>query len=358
MLENKFFIAGSGYFSVAKKGNAIIQSFLDFDVEVVDSHAAKVAEVLQELQQVHDALRTVSLFSPRKVVCYKNVTFFGDDAAMKSEAVQAWVQKIQQALVQFSEVGFLLTTGAIDRRLKIVKWFLENCHSEIFDEPKRVDCERHILARIGHMGKKIKPDGLNQLLQYTGNNLGIIDGELDKLLLYAHGKNEITREDIEAVGVDLHGDTFFETVDLFFGDASEPFLCGIRRYFLHQEEGRPLLAALQNRTRLLIQLRYFYENDGVEKISKPVLEQLKNRYAAVYGRVDGGILAQNPWYLGKLMEIAQKCSHRDWIQVQVALLHATVDLAEHYSQQRVIFERLYFYRKSFSSAQRLENVGV
>ncbi|MDR1906969.1 MAG: hypothetical protein LBQ03_02015 [Puniceicoccales bacterium] len=71
-------------------------------------------------------------------------------------------------------------------------------------------------------------------------------------------------------------------VYLFFSDSAERFLHSIRHYFLYQEEGRPLLAALQNGTRLLIQLRYFYENGGVKKISKSILEQFKDRYAGIY----------------------------------------------------------------------------
>jgi DNA polymerase-3 subunit delta len=347
MLENKFFIGGSDYFSVDQKGNAIVQSFSNFDIEVIEGNGIKIAEVLEELQRVHGALRTISMFSPRKFIWYRNVTFFSDDVAIKSEDIQNWLQNIQQILVQLPEVGFLLTTAAIDRRLKIVKWFLENCQSEICEEQKQVGCERHILSRIRSVEKAIKSDSLGQLLQYTGNDLGIIDSELDKLLLYTHGKDEITREDIEAIAVDFRRDDFFETVDLFFEDSPEQFFKSVRRYFLYQDEGRPLLAALQNRTRLLIQLRYFYENDGVKKISKLVLEQLKNRYTAIYREEGGGILAQNPWYLGKLLEIAKKCSLEGWIQIQVALLRAVIDLAEHYNRQQAIFEQLYFYKKCF-----------
>ncbi|MDR1906990.1 MAG: DNA polymerase III subunit delta [Puniceicoccales bacterium] len=356
MVKNKFFIVGGDYFSVARRGDELVRSFSDFDVEVIDGGATKIAEVLQELQQVHDALRTVSMFSSQKLVWYKNVTFFSDATATKSEDVQTWIQSIQQTLAQLPEVGFLLTATNMDRRLKIVKWFLENCQSEIFDEPKKVGCEQYVLSAIKDIGKKIKSDALNKFLQYTGNDLGIIHSELDKLLLYVHEKNEITREDIEAIAIDLHSDDFFETVDLFFSDSAEQFLRSIRHYFLYQEEGRPLLAALQNRTRLLIQLRYFYENDGVKKISKSILEQLKDRYAGIYRVESGGIWGQNPWYLGKLLEIAKKCSFQDWVRFQIALLRAVVDLSEDYSHQRTVFEKLYFYQKSFSRAQKLESV--
>jgi DNA polymerase-3 subunit delta len=354
MLKSKFFVAGNDYFSVTQRGSAIVRSFSDCDVEVIDGGAEKIAEVLQELQRVYDALRTVSMFFPRKLVWYKNVTFFSDGALIKSEAIQAWIQSIQQALEQLPEVGFLLTATAVDRRLKSVKWFLENCQSEIFDERKKVDCEQYIRSTVGNCGKKITSDALDNFLQYSGNDLGIIDGELDKLLLYTHGKNEISREDVDAVAVDLRSGDFFETVDLFFDDTAEQFLRHIRRYFLYQEEGRPLLAALQNRTRLLVQLRHFYENDGIQGISKSILEQLRDRYAAIYRIKNGGIFAQNPWYLGKLFIIAKKYSIHDWIRLQLALLQAVIDLSKNYGHQQTVFENLYCYRRSFSDIQAVK----
>ncbi|MDR1906970.1 MAG: hypothetical protein LBQ03_02020 [Puniceicoccales bacterium] len=67
------------------------------------------------------------MFSSQKLVWYKNIAFFSDATATKSEDVQTWIQSIQQTLAQLPEFGFLLTAMTIDRRLKIVKWFLESC---------------------------------------------------------------------------------------------------------------------------------------------------------------------------------------------------------------------------------------
>jgi DNA polymerase-3 subunit delta len=337
MLENKFFIAGSDYFSIDKRGAAIVQTFSNREVEIIDSNAIKIAEALQELQQVLESLRTISMFSSQKFVWYKNVTFLSDAAVMKSEDVTAWIQKIQQILLEAPEVGFLLTTTTIDKRQKIIKWFLENCRSEIFEEQK-----------------KITPNALNFLLQCTGNDLMTLDGELDKLLLYVDKSNEITIQDVDAIVVDLHRSDFFETVDLFFEANIEQFSRGIRRYFLYQEEGRPLLAALQNRTRLIVQLCYFYETDGLSRVSKSALEQLKVKYESLCHGNLGSIFVQNPWYLGKLLEIAKKYSLGDWMKFHTLLLSAVVELAENYDRQQTIFEKLYFHLKSFPNSPKME----
>jgi hypothetical protein len=68
MFENTFLIAGSDHFSIAQKGNAIVRSFSDCDIEVIAGNWINIAEVLEELQSVHGTLPTLSMFSSRKFV--------------------------------------------------------------------------------------------------------------------------------------------------------------------------------------------------------------------------------------------------------------------------------------------------
>ncbi|MDR3317506.1 MAG: DNA polymerase III subunit delta [Puniceicoccales bacterium] len=356
MLELKFFIAGSDRFSVAKRGNDIVRSFGDAEIEVIDSDVDKIAEAIQELQQVCEALRTVSIFSDKKLVWYRNVSFLNDTKISHSEEVLSWLQELQNLLTKLPEVGCLITTGVVDRRQKIIKSFLEICHAEILETPKLLGCEKYIFDIVKQEKKKMTSEASSKFLQRTGNDLAVIDNELKKLLLYTADKSDIDAQDIEAIVTDLRDSDFFETIDLFFCEDVEVFLRGIQRYFLYQEEGRPLLAALQNRVRLLIQLRHFYENDAIESISKSALENLKERYAHICDTGTGSIFTQNPWYLGKLLAIAKKCSLADWVQFQIKLLNTIVVLAENYDRQQSVFENLYFQLKLIMSSPLLSAV--
>jgi hypothetical protein len=68
MFKNPFLISGSDHFSIAQKGNAIVRSFSDYDIEVIAGNWINIAEVLEELQSVHGTFRTISMFSSRKFV--------------------------------------------------------------------------------------------------------------------------------------------------------------------------------------------------------------------------------------------------------------------------------------------------
>lgn len=354
MLDNKFFIFGSDAFSVQKKGEALVEKFQQYEIEIVISEATKSGEIIEELRRVIEALRTVSLFAPQKFIWYKNVSYLGDLSVGRSEEVSSWFILLQETLKDLPEVGFLLTAGVVDKRQKHVKWFIENSHAEICDELKEKGRERYVLEAVRKKGKQIAPEALERLLQRTGNHLATIDNELEKLFLLTEGNEKISIGDIDAVVVDLKDGDFFEAVDDFFAEEFVHFSRGIRRYFLYQGEGRPLLAALQNRVRTLIFLAYFYEQDQITHITKEVLEQLSKKYTDSDSAEKNAIFSQNPWYLGKLLPIAKTCQSTDWICFQLQLLEAITELAQNYREQIVVFERLYFYLKSLKKGNRLQ----
>jgi DNA polymerase III delta subunit len=113
-------------------------------------------------------------------------------------------------------------------------------------------------------------------------------------LLYVGGGETVTTQDVDSIIVDSRPGAFFEAINLFFEENFDIFSRGIRRYFPCHGECRPLLAALQNCARLLIQLRYFYENDRVESISKSALEQFGERDGTGGNAPPGNNFAQNP----------------------------------------------------------------
>lgn len=337
MVGERFFIFGSDAFTVLNRGEAVLETHRSQEIEVVSSEATKVAEVVVELKRVHEALRTPSLFSEEKFVWYRGVSYLNDSVILKSEAVLEWIEVMQQTL-ETVPTGFLLTAGACDRRQKVVKWFLEHSQSELCESPKALDCERLLLEKVEKEQKKIIPEAKALFLRRTGNETAVIDNELEKLLLYVGDRREIDSEDVRAVVVDLQNSDFFETIDSFFQDDVERFRGEIRRYFLYQEEGRPLLMALQNRVRVLVQLAYLCEHDHVKHINKAILEQLASRYPQAASE---SVFTQNPWYLSKLLPIAQQHSVTEWLQFQRQLLWAIVDLSTYYREQITVFETLY-----------------
>jgi hypothetical protein len=76
------------------------------------------------------------------------------------------------------------------------------------------------------------------------------------------------------------------------------------RYFFNQTSCRPLISALQNRLRLLIQIRSLADSGDVKLtatgIAKAQFEVAVARHSATFGsaaKSSANVFSQNPWYL-------------------------------------------------------------
>ena len=121
---------------------------------------------------------------------------------------------------------------------------------------------------------------------------------------------------------------FFETADAFFSGDLQWTLAALRRHFFAGGDARPILAALQNRNRILVQVRALSDS-GEARVGPRGIEGLQ-RGAATFGAKYGEAIAekssynvftQNPWYLGKLASSAKLPTlrrlidnQRDWIE--------------------------------------------
>ena len=101
---------------------------------------------------------------------------------------------------------------------------------------------------------------------------------------------------------------FFEAAEAFFARDLSWTLAAIHRHFFAGNDARPLLSALQNRNRLLIQVRVLADAGEVRLsgrgIDKASFERAAAAYRGAYGenptKSAFNVFTQNLWYLGKL----------------------------------------------------------
>ena len=83
-----------------------------------------------------------------------------------------------------------------------------------FEKPKKEgDIKRFISESFRQRGKKISSDALNFMADNTGNDLGIIDNEVEKAVLFCGDKNVIEVKDLEEVLTTGNRDTIFDLVE-------------------------------------------------------------------------------------------------------------------------------------------------
>jgi DNA polymerase-3 subunit delta len=83
-----------------------------------------------------------------------------------------------------------------------------------FEKPKKEgDIKRFISESFRQRGKKISSDALNFMADNVGNDLGIIDNEVEKAVLFCGDKNIVAVTDLEAVLTTGNRDTIFDLVE-------------------------------------------------------------------------------------------------------------------------------------------------
>ena len=83
-----------------------------------------------------------------------------------------------------------------------------------FEKPKKEgDIKRFISESFRQRGKKISSDALNFMADNTGNDLGIIDNEVEKAVLFCGDKNVIEVKDLAEVLTTGNRDTIFDLVE-------------------------------------------------------------------------------------------------------------------------------------------------
>src|ERR1017187_232517 len=135
---------------------------------------------------------------------------------------------------------------------------------------------------------------------------GLPVDEVHKLAAHANGSRIEEASVAEMTPNAAQGD-FFEMADAFFSGDLQWTLAALKRHFFAGGDARPVLSALQNRNRILIQLRALMDagEASVGPGGVAGLQKAAATYGAGYGDASGekssfNVFTQNPWYLGKL----------------------------------------------------------
>ncbi|MHB1417884.1 MAG: DNA polymerase III subunit delta [Chloroflexota bacterium] len=121
-------------------------------------------------------------------------------------------------------------------------------------KPDSAELRQWIAQRARRRGAKMAPDAGDRLMAFVGNNLRLLDQEIDKLATYA-GERPVTAEDVELLVGYTREASIFEMVDAFGRRDARRAL--VKLHELMDEGGAPtyLLFMIARQVRLLVQAR-------------------------------------------------------------------------------------------------------
>lgn len=314
------FICGPDDFLVSRAGKEhwarmVSESGADeYSQEVISGFANNIDEVGQALGRFREAVQTVSMFGGQRIVWLKDVTFLADTVTGRAEGTLTLVADLQEILasVNPAEVGILITASPLDRRRAFPKWCEKN-GDFVFTGGDGANAHEAmisvVLAEARLMGAQLQPDAAQLLIAKIGTNTRLLVEEVRKLALYAGEGQAITEDHVAELSPNVAEGDFFETAEAFFKGNLQATFDALHRHFFSGGDSRPVLAALQNRNRILIQTRSLIDS-GTVRLGHRGLDGMQQA-SALHGARFGAALAeksaynlfsQNPWYVSKLVQ--------------------------------------------------------
>lgn len=350
------FICGNDDFLVGRAGKERFETLAagvtdEFAREVINGFAANVGEVEGAVNRFRDAVQTVSMFGGQRVVWLKDVNFLADSVTGRAESTLKLVEDLQQILdaVNPDETIVLITATPLDRRRSFPKWCEKNGDFSLVggDGDSAGEALAGVaLAEAKSLGTSFGSGAVELLLAKVGANTRLIVEETRKLASYAGDAGTIEEDHVAELTPNVAEGDFFEAAEAFFSGDLKWTLAALHRHFFTGGDARPVISALQNRNRILLQVRALVDA-GEARLGPRGLDGLPRAQGTFGSHFTGAtekssfnLFTQNPWYVGKLAGSAKLPTLRRLIDNQQELISAFEEIIRRPDEQEEVLREM------------------
>lgn len=324
------FVYGPDDFLVNAESQKQINAYAagkDLEIETINASAQTVNEACSAISQFIQALQSPSLFHKEKLVWLKDLSFLADSALGRAIGTKEYLNNLLEyiPLLPLGKTLALISASPVDRRTTQFKGLHKLTSSKFIETDSKDNNSLKSLAteEAQSIGVNFAPKALETLLEKINNSSRLLQIEIQKLSTYSPN-SEITEGMIHELVPQFGESDFFEASEAFFSGNLEWALSSLNRHFFTNKEARPLLTSLQNRNRLLLQLKVLQESGelssgsrNIDKNSLEAIAQKLNTHPECIGiKSSFNLFGQNPWYLNKLAETSRKFSLRQLMAFQ------------------------------------------
>lgn len=350
------FICGTDDFLVGRLGKerfaALAAEVTDeFSRETINGFAANVGEVETAVNEFRNSVQTVSMFGGKRVVWLKDVHFLADTVTGRAESTLKLVEDLQQILeaVNPDETAILITAAPIDRRRSFPKWCEKNADFTLIggDGDGASEALAGVaLAEAKIFGASFGPGAVELMIAKVGANTRLIVEETRKLATYAGEGAAISEEQVAELTPNVAEGDFFEAAEAFFSGDLRWTLAALHRHFFSGGDARPVIIALQNRNRILLQVRALVDA-GAVRVGPRGLDGMPRAQASFGARFIGAtekssfnLFTQNPWYVGKLAGSAKLPGLKRLIDNQQEFIAAFEEIIRRPNEQEEVLREM------------------
>jgi len=248
-MNNNYLIYGNDSYLIKNNIKKIINSKKSLEPSVIYYNMEETT-----IEQVIEELNTFDLFDNVKIVICEKCIFLSSEGKKEQYNTDILTEYLEKAVND--NILILTLTGEMDERKKIVKEVKKLCNVVKHDKLKDYEVASLIEKKLQISGYKINKDTINLLISRTGNDLGIINNEIQKLFMYKLEEKVITNEDVIALVSKRIEDNIFDLVDAVVERKKNRIFelyNGLTNYY--GEEQTKILIMVANQFRLMLQCK-------------------------------------------------------------------------------------------------------
>ncbi|MFM7742074.1 MAG: DNA polymerase III subunit delta [Verrucomicrobiota bacterium] len=336
-------IAGRDEYLVDRDGRACFEKARkaagsDAEAEVITGQIIRVEDARPLEIQFTESVKTVSMFGGKRVIWLRNFNLVADTVQAKSEdAKESLANMLKVAVEADPSVSIVISATPYDGRRKDLANLKSVAHDFIlhaspskgpFDKGDAQADAQVALAveRFKALGVKHERGVPEVIVGRVGQSTRLVLGECDKLATYVGPGGTVKEADVHLLVPTFGEGDFFEPIEALAARDLRWGLESLDRYFFNEDSSRPLLAALQNRLRLLVQIRCLADS-GDFRVSEAGLpkgqfEAASGRHGPTFGsaaKSSANLFSQNAWYVSnKVAPAAARYTLAELVDLQLA----------------------------------------
>ena len=153
--------------------------------------------------QIIDQAETLPFLAERRVILLRDTGLVKAGSDQLAEYLEAPCES----------TAFILWEKEVDERCKVYNTIKKHGAVVCIQKQNRAYLKRNISNLLKNEGKLITEETAEHLLDKTGQDMGNLRTELDKLIAYCLDRNEITKEDVDAICSQTTEDKVFDMID-------------------------------------------------------------------------------------------------------------------------------------------------
>jgi DNA polymerase III subunit delta len=352
------FVCGPDDFLVNRVGKERFEQLAkdvtdEFSREVLSGFANNVGEVEAAVNRFRESVQTVSMFGGKRVIWLKDVNFLADTVTGRAESTLKLVEDLQGILsaINPDETSVVVTAAPVDRRRSFLKWAEKNADFSLVgaDADNAADAlGAVVLTEARSLGVSFGEGALQLLLAKIGANTRLLIEETHKLATYVGEAGVIEEQHVADLTPNVAEGDFFEAAEAFFSGDLKWTLAALHRHFFTGGDARPIISALQNRNRILLQIRALLDAGDVKLgprgLDKAGFDRSQALYAAHFvgstEKSSFNLFTQNPWYLGKLASTGKLPTLRRLIDNQQEFIRAFEEIVQRPDEQEEVLREM------------------